>query len=285
MRIGRAPLLVALAGAALCVVARADPPDDSAPSSRLPAGVETGGTAHRQLLFTFDDGPDTRTTRELLGRLARRHVRAVFFLVSRKIEAETGAAVERAAIAREVAAAGHVIASHGYEHVRLDRLPTDQLAAMLERDDAIHTRVLGRTPRLFRPPNGMASAALVSLAHARGRIVLDWSLNTRDYSEHDPARVLRNFVAQLAYREREHAEHGGVVLLHDTHPWSLDAFEHIHDWVLAQNCVLLPTREELWDVVDDPGYLVPDAAVGPLASLADRQARIRAQTRARCAAH
>lgn len=281
----RAQASFALVCALACAVAHADPADDDAASSRLPPGVETGGVTHRQILFTFDDGPDTRLTRDLLGRLARRHVHAVFFLVSKKIEAGSGAAVERAAIARETLTAGHVIASHGYEHVRLDRLPAPALAAMLDRDDAIHERVLGRRPRLFRPPNGMASAALVSLAHAHGRVVLDWSLNTRDYSEHDPARVLHNFVAQLAYREREHGERGGVVLLHDTHAWSLDAFERIHDWLRAQNCALLGTSEELWDVVDDPGYVVPEAAVGPLEALADRQSRLRAETRARCVTH
>jgi hypothetical protein len=47
--------------------------------------IITGTARHRLILFTFDDGPDPRTTPLLLDRLDEAGVKAVFFLVASRI--------------------------------------------------------------------------------------------------------------------------------------------------------------------------------------------------------
>jgi hypothetical protein len=84
-----------------------------------------------------------------------------------------------------------------------------------------------------------------------------------------------------------------VVLLHDIHPWSVEAFPRIVADLRARNCGLLQANEELFDIVEDPalfftprgdarpGSVAPPAAPAP-ELIASRQARLREETAARC---
>jgi hypothetical protein len=95
------------------------------------------------------------------------------------------------------------------------------------------------------------------------------------------------------HRERELGERGGIILLHDTYAWSVDAFERIHGYLLAQNCELLERGEELYDVVDDLSFFYTERTGEPASAeaapahvdptmLAARQARLRERTARRC---
>src|SRR6266487_4917722 len=59
--------------------------------------------------LTFDDGPDPASTPEFLDLLAARHTRATFFLLGSMV-------AEAPQVAAEIAAAGHEIAVHGWDH-------------------------------------------------------------------------------------------------------------------------------------------------------------------------
>ncbi|MEM9074618.1 MAG: hypothetical protein AAGE52_39350, partial [Myxococcota bacterium] len=96
----------------------------------------------------------------------------------------------------------------------------------------------------------------------------------------------------LERREREHGERGGIILMHDTHPWTVEAFPRIVAELRQRNCDLLETGEELYDIVDDPALFFRErgddvSAETPLLHLpedvlARRQARVREQTIQRC---
>ena len=58
----------------------------------------------------------------------------------------------------------------------------------------------------------------------------------------------------LERRERENGERGGVILLHDTHEWSVEAFPRIVAELQRRNCALLEQGEELYDIVGDPRW-------------------------------
>src|SRR5690348_13099182 len=81
----------------------------------------TGATRHRLVLFTFDDGPDVHTTPHLLDLLDQENVRAVFFVSAYRITGDTPRTREQAAIAREALRRGHVVGSHGLDHLHFTR--------------------------------------------------------------------------------------------------------------------------------------------------------------------
>lgn len=257
--------------------------------------VVTGRTPHRLVLFTFDDGPDNRYTRRLLDALDRAEIRATFFLTAGRIAGSTPWARDNAEIAREIARRGHVIGSHGRDHVALTRVSGEALDTQVDgADDAIF-EVLGIRPRLFRPPGGARSPRTDGYLAARGYTTMLWNLGTGDPQVETPEAVLETFRRVLAWREREDGSRGGVVLMHDIHRWSLEAFPRIVALLDARNCELYERGEELYDFVEDPSLFVvarPEGAspsdeapplILPDDVLAERQARARARAEARCA--
>lgn len=101
------------------------------------------------LVLTFDDGPGYRLTPAILNVLGENNARATFFLLGRNIEG-------REAIARQLAAGGHEICSHGYDHVHQWKVSPFRALSDIKRgwkaiDDALGTE---RHKYPFRPPNG-----------------------------------------------------------------------------------------------------------------------------------
>ena len=87
-------------------------------------------------------------TGAILAQLERHQAQAVFFVVGRMIEDHTE-------VVRTIAAAGHEVGLHGYEHVNLSHLDADALAVLeknIARVSALLEDVTGARPRGFRAP-------------------------------------------------------------------------------------------------------------------------------------
>ncbi|HKU43799.1 MAG TPA: hypothetical protein VJR89_36820, partial [Polyangiales bacterium] len=120
-----------------------------------------------------------------------------------------------------------------------------------------------------------------------------WNLGAGDFQVKTAGEVLDTFRRVLERRERENGEHGGIVLLHDTYAWSVDAFQLIYAELRARNCELLNSGEELYDIVSDltlfhepragalPGVSAAPAQL-PRAAFEARQAVLRQETAQRC---
>jgi peptidoglycan/xylan/chitin deacetylase (PgdA/CDA1 family) len=255
--------------------------------------VVTGSSRQRIILFTFDDGPDPRYTRRLLDLLDRRGVRAVFFLSGDRFAGPTAWARDNREIVREIAARGHVLASHGHRHIQFTRLPTFELVRELDAADAAFVEALGVRPALIRPPGGARSPRTDAVLAARGYTTFLWNLGTGDAQVRTADEVVETFRRVLIAREHENGARGGVVLLHDIHAWSLEAFPRILDHLEHRNCALWAEGEELYDVLDDPAPFVAARGEGspsdeaPWAALSEeehevRQAILRERTGERC---
>jgi len=255
--------------------------------------IITGSTPHRLILFTFDDGPDPRTTPLLLDRLDESGVKAVFFLVASRMTGATPIERHQIAIAREIARRGHLIGGHTLDHVQLPLLDDEQVEHQLDESERIFLHAVGGIPKLFRPPFGAHSERVDQHLVAHGYTPVLWNLGAGDFQVRTTDEVFDIWLKVLERREREHGDRGGIILLHDTYAWSVDAFERIYAYLQAQNCVLLERGEELYDVVDDLAFFyVPrgDAdeeveappARPPAEVLAARQAALRERTARRC---
>lgn len=255
--------------------------------------VITGGTPHRMILFSFDDGPDHRYTPGLLDTLDALGVRALFFLTARRFEGNTPRERHLAEIAREIVRRGHVVGSHTMDHVQLPLLSREELEAQVVGTEEVFERVLGARPWLIRPPGGSRSPRIDAFLAQRGYTQVLWNLGTGDFQVRTSDDVVRTFTRVLDRRERENGERGGIVLLHDIHEWSVEALPRIVRELEQRNCALLADGEELYDVVDDPrpffaarGEASPSEDAPPAMPssswLEARQARARAAAEARC---
>ncbi len=162
--------------------------------------VSRGSPGDRRIALTFDDGPDPAWTPRLLELLARRGVRASFFLIG-----------ERASRAREVVraidAGGHEIGNHTWSHRSLWLCGPRRTALEIDRAQALLADVTGRQPRHFRPPWGMLNAALLPLLGRRGLRCVLWSVQPEGARPVAAALQVERVVAR--------AHPGGIVDLHD----------------------------------------------------------------------
>jgi peptidoglycan/xylan/chitin deacetylase (PgdA/CDA1 family) len=172
-------------------------------SEVLRARLKRRVTRERKLVLTFDDGPGNRLTPVVLDTLGRSRSRATFFLLGRNIAG-------REHLVRRIAAEGHEIGAHGYDHLHYWK--TGPLRTLRDIRDGWRAidRALGRQGGVypFRPPYGkMNLACLVYLLVRRAPIVY-W---TDDSGDTWPAerRGAQGFAASAG------ACGGAVVLLHD----------------------------------------------------------------------
>ena len=252
-----------------------------------------GATPHRLILFTFDDGPDRATTPKLLDRLDAMGIRAVFFLTGSNLRGINVAERKNQAIARDAIARGHWVASHGMNHRQLPLLTDVEVMAEVVEVEKVFEQVLGQRPWLIRPPGGARSGRVDRLLANRGYTTVLWNLGAGDFQVNKAADVHATWRAVMERREAQ-GERGGIVLLHDTYSWSVDAFQLIVNDLLARNCELLAKGEELFDFVDDPALFFQARAEADASSeanpatltaavLESRQAKLREETRQRCA--
>jgi peptidoglycan/xylan/chitin deacetylase (PgdA/CDA1 family) len=161
--------------------------------------------------ITFDDGPHAQGTPAVLEELARGGATATFFLVGEQVAL-------RPALAREIVAAGHEVAVHGYRHTLLLRRRVAAVGDDLDRAVDEIGVATGVRPTLYRPPYGILSSGALAHVRARGWRPLLWSTWGRDWER----RATPEAIARRATRG---LRAGDVVLLHDS-----DAYSSADSW-------------------------------------------------------
>ena len=161
-----------------------------------------GATAPGRVALTFDDGPATESTPQFLRVLAEHDVRATFFLLGSQAQ-------QAPDVVRAIAAAGHDIGVHGWDHrCLLRRSPRATHRDLHATRDLLH-RLTGTRPRWFRPPYGVFSTASLISAGRLGLTPILWSTWGFDWTESCTPESIRRRVASRLGR-------GGTILLHDS---------------------------------------------------------------------
>jgi len=199
--IGRlAPLLLPAAGLAVLQAGPGITGFGPVRDALFPLLAGRGLAGH--VALTFDDGPDPGATPRFLDLLASRGVRATFFLLGSQV-------MLAPRLAARIAAQGHEIGVHGWEHrylpLRGPRAIRDDLARAA---DIIADRT-GARPWLFRPPYGVLSGPALAAARGLGLTPVLWSAWGREWA---PGATPDSVYATLLRGLGD----GATVLLHDS---------------------------------------------------------------------
>lgn len=181
-------------------------PEPTRPPQREQPRLSYGDTMHtvddgpKVVALTIDDGPSPVYTPQILAILHRYGVTASFSMVGQNAAAYPG-------VAREVAAAGHMIVNHTWDHYNLGYLPTAAVQDEISRaTDAIHAAT-GQQPSMFRAPYGVWPPAVFSYC-ARARLTpLAWSVDPSDWARPGVRAIIRGIVADTRT--------GSIILEHD----------------------------------------------------------------------
>jgi peptidoglycan/xylan/chitin deacetylase (PgdA/CDA1 family) len=165
--------------------------------------------AAKEVVLTFDDGPEPGPTGRVLDALRHECVKAAFFLLGRSAQAHPE-------LARRELAEGHTVAHHSFAHPLLNRLPVAAAEAEIDRGmAAVDTALYGQARRapatpFFRFPGFAASPALLERLERRGIVVFGADQWASDWNPMSPDQELRLVL------ERIELTRGGIVLFHDT---------------------------------------------------------------------
>jgi peptidoglycan/xylan/chitin deacetylase (PgdA/CDA1 family) len=162
-----------------------------------------------------------------LDVLARLGVRATFFLVGEYAARAPG-------MAREYIRRGHDVGGHGWSHATFAGMSRERLADELARTAAALPPARGRP--MVRPPYGQLSLVSLYRLAAAGYTTVHWSVDSDDCRTTD-ARVVERRLAP------ERLSSGDVVLLHEGHPWTLDALPAIVRALRGAGWELVTVRE------------------------------------------
>jgi len=186
--------------------------------------------APRELLLSFDDGPDLRGTPLILNELDRRGLKAIFFVTGWRLKGDRPEEVARRELVRRIAAHGHLVANHTLSHHNLCQKPGEQATEIDENAELIAAST-GIRPFLFRSPYGAFCHSLEAALQARGLVDIGWNLDPQDW------KVDRDeeFVYQYLTKKLTRLEGRGILLLHDTHLASVHALPRILDWLAREN--------------------------------------------------
>ena len=137
---------------------------------------------------------------DILAVLEENDISATFFLTGRWCD-------NNAALAADMARAGHELGNHGYSHTSPNASTIDEIIDEISRTEESIRQATGATTRLYAPPSGEEEDHVLQAAAQAGYHTVLWSVDTIDWQKPDAATVVERVCGKI---------HGGAIIL--AHP-------------------------------------------------------------------
>jgi chitooligosaccharide deacetylase len=185
-------------------------------------------TGDPEIIFTFDDGPDPKTTEQVLNTLAAHKIHAVFFMVGWRFQ--RGDTEKSRALVQRILDDGHVIANHTITHEQLCGLQPEGI----DREIAGARDILERETRMsvpwFRTPYGAYCNRLLEALARQGVTHFHWDIDPQEWQGKSAKSTAAYVIRQLARLDGR-----AVLLMHDTKPATVAALPEILAWLQTEN--------------------------------------------------
>lgn len=200
--------------------------------------------------LTFDDGPAPGHTEFILDTLKRYNIRAAFFMIGDQAQRHPQL------VARVEAEGHHLIGNHSWDHPNFHSIDGDEQKHEVEKTEAVLRNSMSH--RLFRYPYGNSSCETNDLLHRSGYKIVGWHIDSCDWAfdksgvvdakEAATCGVLpqfhKDYVGHVLSTLRAH--NGGIVLMHEIHPNTLQKLDAIITSALEDGFV--------FGSLDDPAF-------------------------------
>ena len=157
-------------------------------------------TKQKIVALTFDDGPYSPYTEQILDVLQEHGIQATFFLVGSNAE-------KHSELVKRIVEQGHQIGNHTYTHVDLLKLDRSAALTEIDRTNTVLKAAVGFAPHVVRPPHGFRDPAIMDVMANRGLAVVEWSVMSKDWTNPGTEAIVDRTVSKV--------KNGSVILLHD----------------------------------------------------------------------
>ena len=165
----------------------------------------------KEVVLTFDDGPQKFHTEAVLKALADQCTKAIFFSIGKM-------ALGYPEILRKVAADGHTIGTHTWSHAMLRKKTAAEAVDEIERGmSAVKRAVGGPIAPFFRFPGLQDSPDTVAHLQSRNVAMFSTDIDSFDFKFRNTEHTIKTVIDKLEKRGK------GMVLMHDMQPTTAKA--------------------------------------------------------------
>lgn len=162
----------------------------------------------KEMILTFDDGPDPEYTQPILDILSKYHVPASFFLVG--IEAE-----DHIPLVKRIYNEGHEIGNHSFTHPNMAKISKTRAFLEMDATRLLIECITGHSTVMFRAPYNadsqpetMEELIPVAMSRTRNYLTIGESIDPEDWQPGINADTIFNRVVR-------YQDNGNIILLHD----------------------------------------------------------------------
>jgi len=152
------------------------------------------------IALTFDDGPHSEYTPQILDIFQKHKSNATFFCTGRNIK-------KYPSLLKRMSNNGHCIGNHTFNHPNALFLIKRKLKNEITDTKHLIEDITGKKNIYFRPPFGIITLPLLSICRELGLKIVLWNINSFDYREKK-----LNIITQ---RLKKKIVPGSILLFHD----------------------------------------------------------------------
>ena len=165
-------------------------------------GIKRADTEVKVVALTYDDGPSSPYTNQLLDILDRYQVKGTFFEIGRNIE-------KHPEIVPMIVARGNELANHSYSHTDMMFKPREFLRSEIEKTDKLLQELGVKQDSIsFQPPFGRRFVVLSYLLSQMHKKLIVWDVDSLDYENTLTPEGIANRVI-------DNVRSGSIVVMHD----------------------------------------------------------------------
>jgi peptidoglycan/xylan/chitin deacetylase (PgdA/CDA1 family) len=185
-----------------------------------PEGNLTGSTFPANTwALTFDDGPSSRYTKQVVDALTAHGKKASFFWLAENVS-------RNHSVIAYAQKAGMSLNDHSFTHANLSKASPAALQHEIVESAALEAKAYGERPEFFRLPYGAGVhvTAVRELIAEQNMVHVFWNVDSLDWQDKDPNVILARVKKEMKLEKR------GIILFHDIHPQSLAAAKLLLDY-------------------------------------------------------
>ncbi|MFK5913391.1 MAG: polysaccharide deacetylase family protein [Woeseiaceae bacterium] len=174
-------------------------------------------TNEKTIYLTFDDGPNSYCTPQVLDLLKKYNAQATFFIISNKID-------ENIIVFNRIKDEGHAIGNHSLDHKTINYFKGKKsLKKWIEDGETKISTLMGKSSVGFRPPAGIRTPELRLIMKEINAKPIMWQHRFYD--------GVFNFNDKSWERKFNKIKCGDIILLHDRHDKNTLFIVHLENFI------------------------------------------------------